>query len=442
MAISIEQWEASHTQGVGITNVQPASLIALGTASVFILALDRGKALIAFLCAALLIFSYQKIAISGVNFFLPRILILIGLCRLFFRSEFYPARRNSIDHTMLLYVLVLSVANILLWQNMATTIYRVGQVIDVLGGYILLRSFIRDMKDIDRVIRLFVVISAIIAVSMLIEYATTNNLFSILGADQVSPVRDGRTRCSGPFTHPILAGTFGALMFPLFVYLWVRGSRTFSVIGMISSLAIIFAASSSTPVFSFLASLIGLSMFPFRKKMRIIRWGLALVIISLHLIMKAPVWALIARISAYDSSTSYRRYLMIDQFINRFPEWFLVGTKSTANWGHESEQMFDVTNGYVQTGVDGGILSLLLLITLIVFCFSSVGKAMITFDNHNNEKFLIWTIGVMLFTHLVAFNGVSYFGQMIVVWIVTIIMISTLKDLSSRKNNSDDLKTQ
>jgi hypothetical protein len=257
---------------------------------------------------------------------------------------------------MLLYVIVLSIANILLWQNVATIIYRAGQVIDVLGGYIILRSLIRDREDIERVIRLFVIICIIIAAGMTVEYVTGKNPFSLFGAELYSAIREGRTRCSGPFVHPILAGTFGAVVFPLFVYLWMQQNKKQALAGICASLIIVFTSISSTSVFTFIMMLMALCMYPLRRHMRAIRWGLIIMLISLHMYMKAPVWALIGRMSAFNSSTSYRRYLLIDQFINRFNEWFLVGTKSTA-MGHEAEQMFDVTNQYVRTGVDGGILS-------------------------------------------------------------------------------------
>lgn len=437
MGISLEQWDAIHAQGVGVTNTKPLSLVAFGIAAASILAGDRTKALMAFLCMAFWVPYTQKIAVAGVSFFLIRILILLGLCRLVVRSEYFPVKPNMIDKTMFFYLMVLSIANILLWQDTSTVIYRVGQLIDILGGYILLRSFIRDMKDIDNVIRLFVIISAIIAICMLFEYYTSRNLFYLLGADEISGLRDGRVRCSGPFSHPILAGTFGVLIFPLFLYLWSRNLKIFAVLGIASSLIMIFTASSSTPVLAFLAAVIGLSLFPLRKYMRTLRWGSFFLLIALHFYMKASVWALISRISPYESSSSYQRYLMMDQFIARFPEWFLVGTKSTAHWGHESEQMFDITNGYVQAGVEGGVLTLLLLIILIVLCFSSIGKAMTAFGTNKNDIFLIWVIGVMLFTHLVSFIGVAYFGQMFVTWILTIIMISVIKDVTTGTKNSN-----
>ena len=43
--------------------------------------------------------------------------------------------------------------------------------------------------------------------------------------------------------------------------------------------------------------LIGLSFWPLRKEMRIIRWGFVLTLVALHLYMKAPVWHLISRVA-------------------------------------------------------------------------------------------------------------------------------------------------
>ena len=66
-------------------------------------------------------------------------------------------------------------------------------------------------------------------------------------------------------------------------------------------------------------------MFPFRKNTRAIRWGLVLLLISLHLAMKAPVWMLINHVDLVAGNSGYHRAMLIDACVNHFSEWWLIG---------------------------------------------------------------------------------------------------------------------
>ena len=124
----------------------------------------------------------QVIAVATLDFFLYRILIIIGLIRLTLRSEFYPQTKNKIDKTIYLFVISMCVVYILQWQTASAIINRAGYALDIIGSYILFRSFIRDFEDIDRLIKVFVFISIILAFSMAIEHLAQINIFSIFGS--------------------------------------------------------------------------------------------------------------------------------------------------------------------------------------------------------------------------------------------------------------------
>ena len=240
-------------------------------------------------------------------------------------------------------------------------------------------------------------------------------------------MRDGVLRCQGPFAHPILAGSFGAAMLPFFVSLWwLRGaSRLLAIVGVISSVIITITAGSSGPVFASLAAVVGLVMWLFRKHMRTIRWGLVLMLVALALVMKAPVWYLIARVNLFSGSTGYHRAYLIDQAVAHLPEWWLVGTKSTAHWGL---YLADVTYQYVRVGVDGGLITLILFITIIAMCFRSVGRTIRAMGMENNSRqfqFCVWAMGAALLAHLVTFISVTYFDQNFVVWYLLLALISS-----------------
>jgi hypothetical protein len=160
--------------------------------------------------------------------------------------------------------------------------------------------------------------------------------------------------------------------------------------------------------------------------MRLIRWGIVYLLMALHLIMAAPVWALLMRVKVFGASTGYHRFQLFDEFIRHFDEWWLVGVKATESWGY---YLFDVTNHYVRIGVDGGLITLLLFITMIIFCFKGLGHALQATMKQRTIMIGIWALGASLFAHLVSFMGVSYFDQIIVAWYILLAMIATVSNV-------------
>ena len=135
---------------------------------------------------------------------------------------------------------------------------------------------------------------------MTYELATGHNPYAMFGGARVADyaslaVRDDRFRAQGPFGHSILAGTFGAILLPLFVALWwkARKHRMIAVMGVISATVITVACNSSTPVLGYAAGVAGSLRVALRQWMRAIRWGIVFTLVCLQLVLKAPVWHLI-----------------------------------------------------------------------------------------------------------------------------------------------------
>jgi hypothetical protein len=368
----------------------------------------------------------QRIIVATLDFTMLRILLLFGWARLILRREASGLHLNPVDKMILWWTLVSIISHTLLYQNTEEFINRLGFAYNVLLTYFLFRFLVLDLEDVKRVIKLTAVMVMPLAVSMLLEYRTQRNVFAVFGAVPfITQIRDGILRCQGPFSHPILAGSFGAALLPLFVGLWWqgRGNRFWALVGMVSATAITFTSGSSGPVMSYLAAIIGLAVWPLRKQMRSVRWGLLLGIIGLHLVMKAPVWYIFARVNIFSGSTGYHRSMIIDSAIKYFWDWWLVGTKSTQNWGDHG---YDITNEYIWHGVEGGILAMLLFIWIIVRCYSCLGWALKTTGKElPSVQGLFWVLGAALFTHLITFFGVQYFDQNFINWYLLLAMISS-----------------
>ena len=276
---------------------------------------------------------------------------------------------------------------------------------------------------------------------MLVEKSSGLNPFASLGGVPVmSEVRRGVIRCQGPFGHSILAGTFGASLIPMFVSLLAsdRRNRALGLIGLVASGLITVASGSSGPVIAGMAGGLAIAMWPLRNHMRAIRWGFLGVLVILQMVMKAPVWFLMARVSVFDASTGFHRAILLDGAINHISGWWLLGTKSTLDWADPDQGLFDVTNQYLIEAADGGLLTMILFIAIIAFCFQGVGRSVrnAALTEPRRTQFCIWAIGAALFAHTVNYMSVSYFDQNIVNWYLLLAMIGTLTAQFAESNSS------
>jgi len=408
--------------------LHPIVLLALLVAIVLIVALPRRYVVIPLLFFTFLAPQGQEILIGGVHVFLLRILILTGCLRMLWKrlslsTALLPGGFTSLDTAFLLWAIFRALTFVLLYLDPVATVNRFAFLWDALGGYFLLRYLIRDRKDIHRVLKCFAALSIIFAGCMIHERITGRNVFGLLGgAREISEVRDGLIRAQATFAHALLAGTFGGTMFPLLLLLWkFTKSRILAAAGMISCIVMVVTSATSTPILALGAGILGLLFWPFRRNMRTIRWALVLGLVALQLIMHAPVWYVISHIDLTGSSSGYHRAVLIDRFIRNFGDWWLLGTKSNANWGAD---MWDTCNQYVQEGEDGGLPTLIPFLTMIVIGFRWIGKARKSVEGDHRKEIYYWILGSTLFAHVVGFFGISYFDYTRVVWYALLSMIS------------------
>jgi hypothetical protein len=388
------------------------------------LALPRRLALLPIVFTACYMTFGQQIVIAGLHFRLLRLLVLVGCIRIIFRGELRGFRWQRLDTVITLWSISSIVTYTLLWQTPDALVNRIGLVFDAFGLYFAFRCFVRDLDDIQRACHIFAIVLVPLAVSMCIEKLTGRNPFYVFGGvPEFTSVREGVLRCQGPFGHPILAGTFGAVWVPCFVGLWWQGrNRLLALIGIVSSTLITFLAGSSGPVGAYLAGIVALSFWPFRNSMRRVRWTVVGLMLLLQLVMKAPIWFVFARFSFFSGSTGWHRANLIDQTISHFFDWWLLGAKETYSWGVWGG---DITNQFILEGVRGGLVTMVLFTAVVVICFSRVGRMLRASRlQPKSYQLFLWALGATVFSHVVSFLNVSYFDQNIVNWYLLLAAIS------------------
>ncbi len=157
--------------------------------------------------------------------------------------------------------------------------------------------------------------------------------------------------------------------------------------------------------------------------MRVFRWVLAVALTALHIVMKAPVWALIARVDVVGGSSGYHRFMLVDQCIRRFGSWWLVGVRNTADWGWD---MWDQANQYVAIAENSGLIPLICFSLIIYFGFRYIGKKRSAVQGDVPEERFVWAIGVALFSTAVAFVGIVLWDQTQVSWYALLAIVGAV----------------
>jgi hypothetical protein len=263
---------------------------------------------------------------------------------------------------------------------------------------------------------------------MSIEKLTGRNFFSVFGGVPLhTVVRDNKLRCQGPFAHPILAGTVGAVWFPVFLNILMQNkNRLIGLIGVAACGTIVVTSRSSGPLLTLMIALFGMSLWPVRRHMQVLRWTAVVLILAIQITMKSPIWFLLSRVNVVSGSTGWHRAHLIDMSIQHFTQWLLIGVKDQdiVKWGVHAG---DITNHYLFEALRGGLVTLVLFLTMMVLIFSYVGRAINRQRREPEDTQYyrsMWSLGVMAAAHAATFISVAYFNPQIMLhWYLTLAVI-------------------
>jgi hypothetical protein len=263
---------------------------------------------------------------------------------------------------------------------------------------------------------------------MLREQSTGQNVFAF--ASGLPPeIREGNVRAAGTM-GALGSGAFAGVLIPLFLWLWTENkSRIAACAGIAGATTMVFASHSSTSWLAYGASLIGIGFWYLRERMRLVRWGIVALLVGLHLVMNGPVWSLIEKIDLTGGSSSFHRYMLVDNCIRHFGDWWLLGSKYYADWGFV---MFDVCNQFVLTAVRGGLLSLIIYIGIYQRGFSMIGSARKRARGDSQREWLLWCFGSALAATIVSSFGINYTFHLTICFFCLLVGISVATKKTKR----------
>jgi hypothetical protein len=377
----------------------------------------------------------QRIIIIGLDFTVLRFIMIAGIARILIFRENKPIRWNNFDLLLLTWAICGAFVYVILWMNTRAVINRSGFLFDSLGLYWVFRQKIRSWSDIRFVTRLFAICAIILLPLVLYERISGQNPFVIMGR-VVTGIREGHYRCQAAFPHSIMLGVFWVTLIPLFAgFSKTETNKLLYRAGIVSCIIIIFAVSSSTPILVILEVTGLLFLYNFRYYLKDAIYGLSASLLALQIVMSKPVWHLVARIDVVGGSTGWHRYHLINEAVNQFGDWALFGVQSTAYWGWGLE---DITNEYILQAVRGGLITLILFVILLIFAVRIIYKYSL-YSTSKQHKWLSWCFCVAILAHCLSFLGVSYFGQIMVVWYMSLAIAGLFAEyLYSRGNKNPD----
>jgi hypothetical protein len=411
-----------------------AALVFVIVNSVALLALPRRWAPLPLIVGACYMTLGQGIEVGPLSFTVIRILIAVGVLRVVVRREGFAGRIQPLDGIMVVWALWACASSIFHDPPFGALVFRLGMVYNACGIYFLVRIFCSSVDDGVRLSRTIAILLAPVALAMVYEQTANFNPFSILGGVRPFPeLREGRLRATGPFAHAILAGTVGAVSLPLMIGM-LRYHRLAAVIGVISCLTIVAASASSGPVMSVAFAVGAMAMWRFRQHTAKFKWIALALYVGLAVVMKAPVYYLIARIDVVGGSTGWHRSRLIESAIEHLDEWWLAGTDYTRHWMDTglliSPNHTDITNHYLHMGVLGGLPLLLLFVAVLASAFSRVGRAVAGSSQMSaREQFVMWAWGASLVAHAATWLSISYFDQSVVFLYLTLAAVGSARSV-------------
>lgn len=390
----------------------------------------------------------QGIDLGPISLPIYRMLLLVGIARVVVKGEHIEGPLNKIDKLMI------GLGGWIVFASFfhdgvlgSGPVYASGLVFNMAAVYFLIRIWCTDFEQVVGIVVIIAFLLAPIALEMMMEKITKVNHFSIFGGVPHNVAfREGKFRAQGPFRHPILAGTVGAVCIPLFFGI-LRRHRTAGIVGIASGIAIAVASASSGPIMSALAGGFGIMMWRFRHLTKLARVSAIAGYFAFSLYTGQPGYYIMKRIDVSGGSTGYHRARLIESAHEHIDEWWLFGTDFTRHWMATgvsySPNHADITNYYLGFGVNAGLAAVLLLVTILIVAFIWVGiVCREQFEHSTSNSFMVWCLGAGMFAHAATSVSVSYFDQSIVFFWMNVALISSMYSANVVEKVADTSKCE
>lgn len=356
-----------------------------------------------------------------------RFLILLALLRIFIKGEFRQITFTPVDWTVIAITSLLLVTS--LFQSLkpgSGPIYISGILINTSGAYFAFRVLNSGPDFLLSLAKLMPIFLLPVAAVMILEQLNGVNYFSLVSSiGSPALMREGRIRSMGPFAHPILAGTIGAVLFP-YIFLYGMPKIHAMILSAVCLIHVLTSASSG-PVISLIVACLTMSLWRYRSMLQYLYLVPLCLYCLLLLIMNRAPYYLISDIDLAGGSTGWYRANLIESCIVHFREWALTGTEYTLHWipfQHGiSDQHADITNQFIVYAIMGGLSVLCAFIWLNWQVYRLASTTLALYHTDLDMTRMLFILTASLFSFISTFFSVSLFGQAQAFYWITIAFI-------------------
>ncbi len=419
-----------------MSGLTPAFLALLFFLCISLLSSKKDSIIVPIIIAMCFLPADKAILIGSLNFKAIRILALVGLVKLYFVGQ-TKFKFNIIDYLFITYNLYGSIIYIIASQNMfGAFIYRAGTFIDSIILYIVFRNCIRTKESIRLITKTFYWCVIALLPFTIFEFFLGYNLFSILGRSSIV-MRHGEIRAAATFSHSILFGSFAAAIFPVLWTDFINEKKIFKCVGVLSCIFFVIACSSSGPIVALAAAICFLCFFRWKQYSIYLAWSILFTALFIQLVRVKSIWHfLYLRLPLKGSSTGFHRYLLTEAATKDFKDWWFFGYGDLGPqwhlkyWPWTHAHFTDVTNQYILEAVRGGFLTMIGFMALCYIATKTLGKFSISQKNIQEQR-VWWGFTVMMLAHCISFLSVAYFGQITMLFFLSIALAAYAHDESS-----------
>ncbi len=347
-----------------------------------------------------------------------RLVLITGILRGLVATPKLLIRRAPLDLPFLAFFLVAIVSSFAHSADADNPLkFRLGFAGSILFTYGYCKLLLPE-RDLYKQIALVLVLALTpLAALLAIEQRTGKNLYSAVGAKREDTLnRAGRNRAMGPFGTPILAGTVGAVAFPLFLPLF-RTRRTVGLIGAASAVVIVGASASSGPIGTLAIGTFGAAVWKWRRHLRLGMVAGALLLSAYPILKGKGPWHVLTSIDLVGGSTGWHRAKLIDNAFLHFGEWWFAGTDYTAHWMPyrlpQNPNHCDLTNYFIHIGVIGGVPLLVCLLWIVYRSFKLLNNQSSS-QAGDSDLFQVWCSTCALAAFCISALTISYYDQVYV----------------------------
>jgi len=436
--------------------MQSVTLAIAICVSVLVVVLRPAHALALYLSAVMWYPDYLRVSIGTIDISAGRIIVTVFVFRCLLNTSIRTKFRWSRLDTLVATSMVVYVGVYLVTRPFSMAVEnRGGFLLDTWFSYMAARFALNDREKVISFLK--AIIPALVALAALgfVECTTAWQPFTPLrrfrpwdrmdvAAATVVRTRWGLARAIGPFSHSILFGNCLATFTPIVWALRQQGRR-WRCAGLAVTAWLLAGALSSMSSGPWVMSGAVVSCLLLEKAKHWVKpllTTLLVLAVAISLVSNRPIYQIIAAMANPLGGDSWQRVVLIDSAIKDLDKWFWLGYGGRdPGWGARVGMSFtDLNNEFIKAGVYYGIWGVIALCMVLFEAFRGLRRV------HRNAttplmKSLSWSFGTVLVGTMVAWMGVSYFGQMRIIFYILLGVIGSFTTMMFSRHASRTLTT-